>query len=97
VPGSFAEVSNQFSTGGSPLKGLPRLAVIFLQPIIGSFRTGSKRDSKLRCKRRGLPAAGSTALNIVHNAVLYPLLAIVSVAVLTTPEAIFSRDTNIWV
>jgi len=97
VPGSFAEVSNQFSTGGSPLKGLPRLAVIFLQPIIGSFPHGIKKRLETAMQTPWFTAAGSTALNIVHNAVLYPLVAIVLVAVLTTPEAIFSRDTNIWV
>jgi len=97
VPGSFAQVSNQFSTGGSPLRGLPRLAVILLQPIIGSFPHGIKNRLETAMQTPWFTAAGSTAVNIVHNAVLYPLLAIVLVAGLTSPAVIFSRDTNGWI
>lgn len=97
VPGSFAAVSNQFSIGGSPIKGLPRLAVILLQPIIGSFPHRIKSRLETAMQTPWFTAAGSTALNIVTNAVLYPLLAIALVAWLTKPEVIFSRDTNVWV
>jgi len=97
VPGSFTEVSNQYSTGRSRITGLPRLAVILLQPIIGSFPHGIKKRLETAMQTPWFTAAGSTALNIIHNAVLYPVVAIVLVAVLTNPEAIFSRDTNIWV
>ena len=97
VPGSFAEVSNQFSTGGSLLKGLPRLAVILLQPIIGSFPHGIKKRLETAIQTPWFTAAGSTAVNIVLNTVLYPLLAIALVAGLTRPDVIFSRDTNVWI
>jgi Fe-S-cluster-containing hydrogenase component 2 len=97
VAGNFAEVANQFSTGGSTLQGLPRLAVILLQPVIGSFPHSFKKRLEVAMQTPSFTAAGSTGLNIVHNAVLYPLVALAIVAGLDKPDAIFSRDTNIWV
>ena len=97
VAGSFADVANQFTTGGGTLKGLPRLAAILLQPVIGAFPHGFKKRLELALQTPLFTAAGSTALNIVHNAVLYPLVALAIVAGLDKPEAIFSRDTNLWV
>jgi ferredoxin len=97
VAGSFAEVANQFSTGGGALKGLPRLAAILLQPVIGSFPHGFKKRLEAAIQSPSFTSAGSTGLNIVHNAVLYPLVALAIVAGLDKPDAIFSRDTNIWV
>jgi hypothetical protein len=97
VAGNFAEVANQFSTAGGTLKGLPRLAAILLQPVIGSFPHSFKKRLEVAMQTPLFTAAGSTGLNIVHNAVLYPLVAIALVAGLDKPEVIFSRDTNIWV
>ena len=39
-------------------------------------------------------AAGSTAVNIVHNAVLYPIVFIAIAAFINGPQIIFSQDIN---
>lgn len=96
MPGKFAEVSNQFSAPGSRLTGAVRTAVIVLQPVIGSFPHGIKKRLETALQTPLFTAAGSTALNIVHNAVLYPLVAIVLAALPNNPEVIFSRDANLW-
>lgn len=97
VLGNFAEVSSQFSVAGSQLTGFARAIVILLQPVIGSFPHGLKKRLEVAMQTPLFTAAGSTGLNIVHNAVLYPLVAIALAAGLDKPEVIFSRDTNIWV
>src|SRR5262245_1759018 len=97
VPGKFAEVASQFSAGGSRLTGMTRTAVILLQPVIGSFPHGLKKRLESAMQTPLFTAAGSTALNIVLNAVLYPLVALGIVGSLSGPAAIFTRDTNVWV
>jgi hypothetical protein len=42
-------------------------------------------------------AAGSTAANIVHNAVLYPLVCMVIAVAINGPQIIFSQAINIYV
>jgi NAD-dependent dihydropyrimidine dehydrogenase PreA subunit len=96
MPGKFAEVSNQFTAPGSRLTGVVRSAVIVLQPVIGSFPHGIKKRLETAMQTPLFTAAGSTALNIVHNAVLYPLVAIGLAVLLNQPEVIFSRDANLW-
>jgi hypothetical protein len=96
MPGKFAEVSNQFTAPGSQLTGVVRTAVILLQPVIGSFPHGIKKRLETAMQTPWFTAAGSTALNIVHNAVLYPLVAIMLAALPNKPEVIFSREANLW-
>jgi len=96
MPGKFVEISNQFTAPGSRLTGMMRTAVIVLQPVIGSFPHGIKKRLETAMQTPWFTAAGSTALNIVHNAVLYPLVAIVLAALPNNPEVIFSRDANLW-
>ena len=96
VAGNFAEVSNQFTSSGSRLTGPVRAAVIVLQPVIGSLPHGIKKRLEVAIESPLFTAAGSTALNIVHNAVLYPLVFLIGAALLTQPGVIFSRDANLW-
>ncbi len=42
-------------------------------------------------------AAGATGLNILHNAVLYPIVLMVLAAVVKGPAVLFSQDINIFV
>ncbi|MGH7888875.1 MAG: YfhL family 4Fe-4S dicluster ferredoxin [Candidatus Binatia bacterium] len=96
VAGNFAEVSNQFTSSGSRLTGPVRAAVIALQPIIGAFPHGLKKRLEVAMHTPWFTAAGCTALNIVHNAVLYPLVFLIGAALLTEPGVVFSRDANLW-
>jgi hypothetical protein len=97
IPGNFAEVSNRFATSGSRLTGMPRAAVILLQPLIGSFPHGIKKRLEMALQTPWFTAAGSTALNIAHNAVLYPLVLMALAALKDGPQVLFSRDINLWV
>ncbi|HYA28795.1 MAG TPA: hypothetical protein VEI95_08255, partial [Acidobacteriota bacterium] len=97
IPGDFAEISHRFANGGSHLTGLARTGVILLQPLIGSFPHGIKKRLETAMQTPWFTAAGSTALNIVHNAVLYPLALMVLAALKDGPQVLFSRDVNLWV
>ncbi|HTF93621.1 MAG TPA: YfhL family 4Fe-4S dicluster ferredoxin, partial [Verrucomicrobiae bacterium] len=97
VPGNFTEVAQQFAVAQSRMTGLARAVVILLQPIIGSFPHNIKKRLEVAVHSPLFTAGGSTALNIVHNAVLYPLVAIAIAALIHGPAIIFTRDTNGWV
>jgi hypothetical protein len=97
VPGNFSDVAQRFTVAESRMTGLARGAVILLQPIIGSFPHNIKKRLEVAVQSPLFTAGGSTALNIVHNAVLYPLVAIAIAALIHGPAIIFTRDTNGWV
>ncbi len=94
LPISFAEVAQKYADGGTQLKGPARLAVILLQPVIGALPHGTKKRIELAMQTPLFTAAGSTALNIVHNAILYPLVAVAIAAAIYGSEIIFSQDVN---
>ena len=75
LPLSFAEARKQFQSGGSTQPGWFRAAVILAQPLIGALPHGIKKRLELAVQSPLFTAGGSTAVNIVHNAVLYPLIA----------------------
>jgi 4Fe-4S dicluster domain len=97
LPISFEEATKQYTGGGTTMTGPVRLAVILAQPIIGAFPHGIKKRLEAALQTPLFTAAGSTALNIVHNAVLYPLGAMVIAAALKGPEVIFSHQINNWI
>src|SRR5439155_21849453 len=94
LPIGFAEASQKYASGGTQLKGLTWLAVILLQPVIGALPHGIKKRLELAMQTPLFTAAGSTALNIVHNAVLYPLVAVAIAAAIYGSDIIFSQDIN---
>lgn len=97
LPISFAEAAKEYAGGGSQLKGLLWLAVILLQPVIGALPHGVKKRLELAMQTPLFTAAGSTALNILHNAILYPAAAVVIAAAIYGTEIIFSQDINKFV
>ena len=54
-----------------------RLAVILLQPIIGALPHGLKKRLEAAIQSPLFTAAGSTAVNILLNALLYPIICVV--------------------
>jgi hypothetical protein len=96
VPGNFAEVAGRYTTGGGRFTGMTRAAVILLQPIIGALPHDFKKRLEEAIQSSLFTAAGSTAVNIVHNAVLYPLILLAVAGLLYGPQMIFSRDANHW-
>jgi len=74
-----------------------RLAVILLQPVIGALPHGIKKRLEAAMQTPLFTAAGSSALNIVHNAVLYPLVCMVIAAAINGPQIIFSQQINNYI
>ena len=96
LPISFEEGSEKYSGGGN-LRGMVRLAVILLQPVIGAFPHRTKKRLEEAMQTPLFTAAGSTAVNIVHNAVLYPLVCMAIAAAINGPQIIFSQTINNYV
>lgn len=97
LPIGFEEAEKQFAGERSRLTGGVRLAIILLQPVIGALPHGVKKRLELAMQTPLFTAAGSTAVNIVHNAVLYPLAFIAVAALMNGPEIIFSQDMNKYI
>jgi len=97
LPISFEVASEKYTRGSTHLPGFVRLAVILLQPIIGAFPHDTKKRLEDALQTPLFTAAGSTAANIVHNAVLYPLICMVIAAAVNGPQIIFSQAINNYV
>ena len=99
VPGSFDEVLsrvNQRAPHGSPQM---RTALFLAQPVLGAL---PHRDKVALEKSVGnsfaFSAGGSTALNILHNIVLfYPILLMVIGVAVNGPGILFSQDINNYI
>jgi len=97
LPISFEEAEKQYAGEHSHMTGGARLAVILLQPVIGALPHGIKKRLEIALQTPLFTAAGSTAVNIVHNAVLYPIVFIAIAAIINGPEVIFSQDINKYI
>lgn len=97
LPISFEDASEKYTRGATRLRGIVRLAVILLQPVIGGFPHGTKKRLEEALQTPLFTAAGSTALNIIHNAVLYPVVCMVIAAAINGPQIIFSQAINNYV
>jgi hypothetical protein len=71
--------------------------VIFAQPLLGALPHESKKSLEAAVQSPLFTAAGSTGLNIVHNAVLYPLICMAVAGLLHGPSILFSQSINGYV
>ena len=95
LPLSFDEAIKQFQSGGSTLPRWFRATVILAQPLIGALPHNIKKRLELAVQSPLFTAAGSTAVNIVHNAVLYPIIAAgIGIAWHGDPGFIFDKGLN---
>ena len=94
---SFDELSNQYKSGGSLSKGLGKALVILAQPVLGALPHDTKKKLEAAVQSPWSTAAGSTGLNIVHNAVIYPMVCMVVAAILQGPAVLFSREINNYI
>jgi len=97
LPLSFEEAEAQYLAGKSTITGVARLAVILLQPAIGALPHAVKKRLEVAMQTPLFTAAGSTALNIVHNAILYPLVLMAVAAAVRGPAVLFSQDINHYI
>lgn len=96
-PVAFEEISKRYTSGGSLNKGLGKWLVILAQPLLGALPHGAKKTLEAAVQSPSFTAAGSTGLNIVHNAVLYPLICMAIAALLRGPSVVFSQAINGYV
>ncbi len=97
LPTSFQEISAQFKSSGSLGQGLGKLIILLAQPVLGALPHSTKKRLEDAVQSPLFTAAGSTGLNIVHNAVLYPLVCMAIAAFLHGPNIIFSQEINLYV
>ena len=97
LPASFQEISARFKSGGSLRKGVGRAMVLLAQPVLGALPHNAKKKLEDAVQSPLFTAAGSTGLNIVHNAVLYPLVCMAFAALLHGSAIIFSQEINFYV
>src|SRR4030095_12980989 len=70
----FDEVAKR-TRGAKKLKAPVLIAIALLQPVLGALPHKSKKRLEAAVQNPLIfSAAGSTGLNILHNAVLYPLI-----------------------
>lgn len=97
LPNDFEDVAQQFR-GSRKLTGVGRLAIALLQPVLGALQHQSKKRLEAAIQNPLIfSVAGSTGLNILHNAVLYPALLVALAAILRGSAIIFSQDINIFI
>jgi hypothetical protein len=97
LPVSFAEVSNQFKGGGSLAQGWLKILVLLAQPALGALPHEMKKRIEDAVQSPLFTVAGSTGLNILHNAVLYPIVAMGVAVGMHGPEIISSPAINFYI
>ena len=85
VPQSFEELSNQYKSRG------------LAQPLLGALPHDTKKQIETSVQSSWFTVAGSTGLNIVHNAVIYPAVCMVLAVVLHGPAVLFSQEINNYI
>jgi len=97
LPISYEEAAKEYGRTGTTLKGIAWWMVILLQPVIGALPHNIKKRLEMAMQTPLFTAAGSTGLNIVHNAVLYPLVCMAIAAATNGVQVIFSQDINKYI
>lgn len=97
VSESFEELSKRYRSSGALSKGLGKALVILAQPVLGALSHDKKRQIEAAVQSPWFTVAGSTGLNIVHNAVIYPVVCMGVAAILHGPAVLFSQAINNYV
>ena len=97
MPQSFEELSNQYKSSGFLSKGLGKALVILAQPVLGALPHDTKKQIEAAVQSPWFTVAGSTGLNIVHNAVIYPMVCMIVAVILHGPAVLFSQEINNYI
>jgi hypothetical protein len=97
VSESFEELSNQYKSRGFLSKGLGKALVILAQPVLGALPHDTKKRIEAAVQTPWFTVAGSTGLNIVHNAVIYPVVCMIVAVILHGPAILFSQEVNNYI
>ena len=97
LPNDFDELVMQFR-GGGKLSRFNRLLIGLSQPVLGALPDKTKKTLGSVIQNPVVfSAAGSTGLNILLNALLYPIVLMVLASVVNGPAVLFSQSINIFV
>jgi ferredoxin len=96
VPASFEELSKRYQGNDSLNKGVGKIVVILLQPLLGALPHDTKKKLEAAVQSPLFTAAGSTGLNLLINGVLYPLICMAFAAIVYGPAILFSQKINIY-
>ena len=97
VSESFEELSNQYKSSGFLSKGPGKALVILAQPVLGALPHDTKKQIEAAVQSPWFTAAGSTGLNIAHNAVIYPVVCMVVAVILHGFSVLFSQEINNYI
>jgi NAD-dependent dihydropyrimidine dehydrogenase PreA subunit len=97
LPQSFEEVSSRYKASGSLARGWLRTVVLLGQPVLGALPHNMKKSIEDAVQSPWFTAAGSTGLNILHNVVLYPVVAVAVAVALHGGEILGSQAINSYV
>lgn len=97
VSESFEELSNQYKSSGFLTKGLGKALVILAQPLLGALPHDTKKRIEAAVQSPWFTVAGCTGLNIVHNAVIYPVICMTVAVILRGPPVLFSQEVNNYI
>ena len=97
LPDDFEELALQFRAA-KKLSRLSRLLIGLSQPVLGALPHRTKKTLEVAVQNPIVfSAAGSTGLNILLNAVLYPIILMVVASVVNGPAVLFSQSINMFV
>ena len=97
LPNDFDELAMQFR-GRGKLSRVNRLLIGLSQPVLGALPHKTKKSLESAVQNPVVfSAAGSTGLNILLNAVLYPIVLMVFASVVNGPAVLFSQSINKFV
>jgi Pyruvate/2-oxoacid:ferredoxin oxidoreductase delta subunit len=95
LPGSFNEVLSRFKKQGPLTRTLWQVVIFLLQPVLGALPHATKLELQSAVGNSvAFSAAGATALNILHNVVLYPVLLMCLGAAVKGIDIVFSQQIN---
>jgi hypothetical protein len=97
LPLGFEEASKQYTSNGSLSRGIGKWLVVLAQPLLGGLPHETKKRLEAAVQSPLFTAAGSTGLNIVQNAVLYPLICVAVAVLLRGPSILFSQGISGYV
>ena len=97
LPEDFEELALQFR-GAKKLSRFGRLLIGLSQPVLGALPHKTKKTLEGAVQSPLVfSAAGSTGLNILLNALLYPIILMVVASVVNGPAVLFSQSINMFV
>lgn len=97
LPEAFEDIANRYKGSGSFQRGARKIAVLVSQPLLGALPDETKRKLEIAVGSPFFTAAGSTALNILFNGILYPLVCMAVAVMSQGPAVLFSQEINIYI